>query len=61
VNADITPRTHHDGEVSLLLKLEISKIEPIRPPPATPPVQNPQQGPERPQSPPPWTAEGGDR
>ena len=26
VNIDITPRTHHDGEVSLLLKLEISAV-----------------------------------
>ncbi len=26
VNIDITPRAHHDGEVSLLLKLEISAV-----------------------------------
>jgi len=28
VNIDITPRVHHDGEVSLLLKLDISSVGP---------------------------------
>jgi general secretion pathway protein D len=29
VNIDITPRVHHDGEVSLQLKLEISQVGPL--------------------------------
>jgi general secretion pathway protein D len=28
VNIDITPRVHHDGEVSLVLKLDISSVGP---------------------------------
>jgi general secretion pathway protein D len=29
VNIDITPRVHHDGEVTLVLKLEISQVGPL--------------------------------
>lgn len=29
VNIDITPRVHHDGEVTLVLKLEISSVGPL--------------------------------
>ena len=29
VNIDITPRVHHDGEVTLILKLEISQVGPL--------------------------------
>ena len=31
VNIDITPRVHHDGEVTLGLKLEISSLGPLVP------------------------------
>ena len=34
VNIDITPRVHHDGDVTLALKLEISSVGPLLPEPA---------------------------
>jgi general secretion pathway protein D len=29
VNIDITPRVHHDGDVTLVLKLEVSAVGPL--------------------------------